>query len=515
MKSLALGIILLFVGTAVFPSINSNIIQTEVKNNNSGPQTIVSIINESMLDLEYIYNITRDLSYIIFTEYNESAGELAKGRFFGTKGEWRAAEILYDNMTELGLWTTKEQIKDLPDKRPYSKLTHKQEILDFGLKINDVEIEECYIAPKWIDSDGNIIQSNNNFSFKDLKIKLKPDFLRPILDDGDEDYVFIEEEWYRNPNASTPPSMKKFLGRFIHPYRLVYFRSKTIWKKIESKSWKYYPHCKGVINYDFNSHTHNMVYTTSSKVPTIYITGLAGRQIIQDIENASVDFFINQTYNESVISYNVIGQLNGTDPSKTVIVDCLYDGWWCQGTGDSAIGMATVLGIAKYFTDNNIKPKYNIKFIGFGGEEQGCYGARSYEYYHRDENIIYVIDLNQIGFKQEIPRLTLNLFVNKLGFMSKIWNIAKKTDYKEKTNDLYDIKPAWFPLGGPSDDQVFTMTHPLCKTVCFLKGPPWAYHHRDGMNHTEGDVMKYFDWDDVNATGKIVLNVVKHLTVKP
>ena len=36
--------------------------------------------------------------------------------------------------------------------------------------------------------------------------------------------------------------------------------------------------------------------------------------------------------------------------------------------------------------------------------------------------------------------------------------------------------------------------------------------HRDGLNHTEGDVLKYFDWDDVSATGEIALNVVKHVT---
>jgi len=81
------------------------------------------------------------------------------------------------------------------------------------------------------------------------------------------------------------------------------------------------------------------------------------------------------------------------------------------------------------------------------------------------------------------------------------------------TNDLYDIKPVWFPLGAPSDDQIFAITRPLCKTVCFLKGPPWAYHHRDGMNHDEGDVMKYFDRDDVAATGEIILNVIKYLVV--
>jgi len=75
---------------------------------------IQSVINESVVDIEYIYNITKALSYIIFTEYDESAGEIAKGRAFGTKGEWRAADILYENMTKLGLYTKKEKIENLP-----------------------------------------------------------------------------------------------------------------------------------------------------------------------------------------------------------------------------------------------------------------------------------------------------------------------------------------------------------------------------------------------------------------
>jgi hypothetical protein len=83
------------------------------------------VINDSVLDIEYIYNITKALSNIIFTEYNESAGEIAKGRFYGTKGEHRAAEILMENMTELGLYTTMELIGNTPD---HPKLLHKLEV---------------------------------------------------------------------------------------------------------------------------------------------------------------------------------------------------------------------------------------------------------------------------------------------------------------------------------------------------------------------------------------------------
>lgn len=517
-KGLIYATIILFFGTSFIPSINGNDEEINGINNNSDYQTISSIINKSVLDLQYIYNITENLSYIIFTEYNESSGEIAKGRAFGTKGEHKAAEILYDNMTKLGLYTTMEQIQNIEKiGRPkLSKLTHNIEILEYGLKINDETIVDFHITPSTKGPRENSKQLDYNFSYKGLKVYLKPKFLLPwrikhLLSEK-EDFVFIEQETAFNPDLQLP--LIKFLSRFFSPLsRPLLFGPGLIKYKPEMTRWYYFlPHCKGVIRYDNNKDTYNQG-SAGAKIPIIYINGTMGKKILEDLEHASVDFYINQRYNDSVISYNVIGQLNGTNPNKTVIVDCLYDSWWTQGTADAAIGMAMVLGIAKYFVDNNIKPTYNIKFIGFGGEEAGVKGAFYYEAAHKNENIIYVIDLNQIGFWQNGPRLTLNVICNKLSFLRDIWKIVEKTDYKEITKDTADIKPVWMPLGAPSDDQAFAIYRPGVKTVCFLKDTGWLFHHRDGLGHTEGDVLKYFDWDDVNATGQIVLNVTKYLTV--
>jgi len=127
-KSLMVWVIFLLIGTGVSSSISGNIVEAKIADKDYAEQAISSIINESVLDLQYIYNITEALSNIIFTEYNESAGEIAKGRYFGTKGEHRAAEILYENMTKLGLYTTLEQIKNTP-RDP--ELTHIIEVLDY------------------------------------------------------------------------------------------------------------------------------------------------------------------------------------------------------------------------------------------------------------------------------------------------------------------------------------------------------------------------------------------------
>jgi len=506
-KSLAYFMIFIVFGISIIPSVNSKNIglKYETKNYNS---------NNDWLDAQYIYNISENLSNIIYTEYNESAGELAKGRFFGSKGEHKAAQILYENMTKLGLYTKMEKINNT-EKCP--ELTHIIDILAYGLKINNVTIDprEFHIVPSKNGPRNDKGNLDYNFTYKGLKAYEQPRFLLPwrikhILDKK-EDFVFMKQSGAFIPYNS--PLYMKILSKYINPIRkpMLFARKYLKYDPDMERIYNFFPHCKGIIEYDW----HNITYNQGAKgnsVPKIYINGTMGKKILDDIKNASIDFYINQSFNDSVISYNVIGQLNGTNPNKTVIVDCLYDSWWTQGTADAAIGMAMVLAVAKYFKENNLTPKYNIKFIAFCGEEVGLKGAQYYESTHPDENIIYVIDLNQICFWQNGPKLILNIICNKLSFMWEIWNIVKKTDYEGIVKGTADIKPLWAPSGAPSDDQIFSL-RPGCKTVCFLKDTTWLYHHRDGQNHTEGDSMKYFDWDDVNATGEIVLNVVKHFTL--
>ena len=206
--------------------------------------------------------------------------------------------------------------------------------------------------------------------------------------------------------------------------------------------------------------------------------------------------------------------IDGTDPTKTVIVSSLYDSWWCQGTADSAIGMGIVLAIAKYFYEHQIMPKYTIKFIAFGGEEYDLKGAKYYEAIHKDENIIYMIDLNQLGFTQEKPRLTLDIVANKPSFLNEIWIVAERSNYIERTGNVTDIKKILWSSGTiPSNPTPFATNRRNCNTVSFFKNGGWILHHRDGLNHTEGDVLKYFNWTDVNVTGEIILNITRYLTV--
>lgn len=54
-----------------------------------------------------------------------------------------------------------------------------------------------------------------------------------------------------------------------------------------------------------------------------------------------------------------------------------------------------------------------------------------------------------------------------------------------------------------------------CETVLFLKDTGWTLHHRDGKNHSKGDVMDYFYPEDVNLTAEMILNVSKYYILDP
>jgi hypothetical protein len=460
------------------------VVNTTYKNQNE------TVFDDDSLDINFVYNITAALSNITLNEYSDS--EIAKGRAFGTKGEHKA------------------------------DVASKFEVLEYEMVVTNItsgtcEVVDCYIAPPYVGPRDNPKQLSYNFSFTDLKIKPKPENLLALdpdlrKDDGDN-YLFIAEEYEYNPDIYQPP-LKRLLRKILGAYNTLILFWDLGHEIIQMNHWyRSYPGCQGLIHYDFNMDTYNMANNYGSwKLPVLNINGSIGKKIMDDLGNYTVSFYLNQTYLEQVESYNVIGTLEGHCKRKTVIIDCLYDSWWCQGTTDSAIGMGLVMGVAKYIHDHDIIPKYNIKFIGFCGEEQGLRGATYYEAAHKRENIIYMIDLNQLGFTQEKPEVHLDIIANKIGFLNKVYKIAEDTGYTEKTG--IKLRKNWLPAGAPSDDKPFAMNRPRIKTVCFLKGLNWILHHRNGLNHTEGDVLKYFNWTDVDATGDIVLSVVKEFVLK-
>lgn len=236
---------------------------------------------------------------------------------------------------------------------------------------------------------------------------------------------------------------------------------------------------------------------------------------ISDDPDASVSGYFEQADNW-VDAYNVIGNITiDHSPNDNItVISNRYDGWWGECPGDSGAGGGIVLGIAKYFHDHSIKPKYNLTFLMTTGEEWGYRGAWHYSHSHPEDeyNITRWIGTDQLGFNQAgsylNPVLSDNVTTGAI-----IEAIAEDTNYENRTDYGYLREEG----GGDLDAYAFQGREEECDTICIHKDakPFWAEHHRAGMDFQEGDSMENQDRSDSNVTFEFAWNVTKYFTVNP
>jgi hypothetical protein len=79
-------------------------------------------------------------------------------------------------------------------------------------------------------------------------------------------------------------------------------------------------------------------------------------------------------------AYNIIGEIPGTDPDAGyVMAGAHFDSWFAaDGAVDNGAGSVTVLEAARILNAIGAKPKRSIRFVLWGGEEQGLHGSIAY-----------------------------------------------------------------------------------------------------------------------------------------
>jgi len=103
------------------------------------------------------------------------------------------------------------------------------------------------------------------------------------------------------------------------------------------------------------------------------------------IKNTRLQVEVNAEFNPAHKTSNVVGYIAASDPfgaNETVLITAHYDhlgvdvdGTLYPGACDNASGIASMLEIARVFTDSGLKPKINICFAALSGEELGLVGA--------------------------------------------------------------------------------------------------------------------------------------------
>ncbi|MCF6130282.1 M28 family peptidase [Flavobacterium sp. AS60] len=140
-------------------------------------------------------------------------------------------------------------------------------------------------------------------------------------------------------------------------------------------------------------------------IPTAAISTNAAELLSKKLkENKGLKFFMKlscQTFDD-VLSYNVIGEITGSEhPEKIMVVGGHLDSWdLADGSHDDGAGVVQSMGVLELFKKLNYKPKNTIRAVLFMNEEFGGRGGRKYEELSKlnKENHIFALESDAGGF---------------------------------------------------------------------------------------------------------------------
>ena len=110
--------------------------------------------------------------------------------------------------------------------------------------------------------------------------------------------------------------------------------------------------------------------------------------LVDGPDPVTVQFEIRNKFRKGPIQlYNVVADLKGTEFPDEVVVVCGHLDSWHQAAGatDNGTGTCSTMEAARILTASGIRPKRTIRFMLWGGEEEGLLGSRQYVVEHRSE----------------------------------------------------------------------------------------------------------------------------------
>jgi len=217
-------------------------------------------------------------------------------------------------------------------------------------------------------------------------------------------------------------------------------------------------------------------------VPAIAISTADAEVLSKELKNDPHLKFFFETNCEMLgetLSYNVIGQLNGSDQNADYIaVGGHLDSWdMGEGAHDDGSGCMQSIDVLRLFKALNIKPKNNIRAVMWMNEENGLRGGRKYAEIARNEkeNHLAAIESDRGGF---VPT----------GFTfqteeEQIWNRIREWEQLFKPYNLYHFKQG----GGGVDISPMKDDGPL---LIGLMVDPQRYFT---LHHSDADVFEAVD----------------------
>jgi hypothetical protein len=129
---------------------------------------------------------------------------------------------------------------------------------------------------------------------------------------------------------------------------------------------------------------NNRTFDITKVVPTVVMRNEDFGRIVRLLEHktpVTLEFDIrSRIVPEGTTSYNLVGEIYGTDKKDEVIMLGGHLDSWHSATGatDNAIGCATMMEAARILKAIGVKPRRTIRVACWGGEEQGLLGSQAY-----------------------------------------------------------------------------------------------------------------------------------------
>lgn len=162
--------------------------------------------------------------------------------------------------------------------------------------------------------------------------------------------------------------------------------------------------------HDDFAHTGAMYYNDSfAKIPACAISSNHADMLSKSLKtNNETKFYFNLNCNnfiDSVLSYNVIGQLNGTTKANEIILIGGHLDSWDVGEGahDDGAGCVQSIEVLRLFKTLNLKHERTLRAVLFMNEENGLRGGIKYDELaeQNNENHYAAIETDAGGF---VPR---------------------------------------------------------------------------------------------------------------
>ncbi len=248
-------------------------------------------------------------------------------------------------------------------------------------------------------------------SFKEIKLRLESDFL-PLLfsDSGDNTAEMVFAGW----GISAPDlgyddyAGLDVKGKFVLCFRGTPDRSDQRYQKHDHHRFRMqtakqkgalgifyiYPDPLANPNGDWIQGFTPAIISEKTANHILEERGLTSQELKKDLQTykkpisfplqSKMDFHVRASHSPDAIGYNIVGYVEGSDPSlkqECLVIGSHFDhcgehmGLLFPGANDNASGSAVVMEIAEAFTKLEQKPKRSVVFVLFGGEEMGLQGS--------------------------------------------------------------------------------------------------------------------------------------------